>query len=372
MPSFLNTACALLTAGQLAAAAIYTLQDNYDKTNFFDEFEFFSEADPTNGFVQYQDATSASSLGLAGYNEDAIYLGADHTTKNPANGRASTRVYSKKTYTQMLLVADVVHMPVGCGTWPALWSYGSDWPTQGEIDIIEGVNSQPSNEITLHTDGVCTMTQGKSSASTKFAATADCSAGDGSTGCPQKTESKNNFGKGLNAGGGGIYAMLWDHEAISVYLFPRNSTMADTLSGGGNNTVLSSSSSVSAAEIDPSSFGTPLATFVGGGGCDIAERFQQHTVTINTDFCGSWAGSDEVWAADDECSAKADTCEDYVASNPDAFVDAYWLFNSIKVYTTSGSGATATATATGSAALAGETGVFGLDGKRRRGMPFIA
>lgn len=358
----------------MAAAAIYTLQDNYDKTNFFDEFEFFSDADPTDGFVQYQDAASASSSGLAGYNDDAIYLGADHTTKNPANGRASTRVYSKKTYTQMLLVADVVHMPVGCGTWPALWSYGGDWPTQGEIDIIEGVNSQASNEITLHTGGACTMAQGRSSASAKFAATADCSAGGGSTGCPQKTESGSNFGRGLNAAGGGVYAMLWDHEAISVYLFPRNSTIAGTLSGGNNNnkTVLSSSSTPAAAEVDPSGFGTPLATFVGGDGCDIAERFRQHAITINTDFCGSWAGSGAVWAADGECAAKAATCEEYVAGNPGAFVDAYWLLNSIRVYTTSGSGAAATATATGSAAAAGETGAYGVSGRRRRGMPFIA
>ncbi|KUI66282.1 hypothetical protein VM1G_01743 [Cytospora mali] len=357
MPSIFNTACALLSAVQLAAAVTYTLQDNYDKTNFFEEFEFFSDADPTNGFVQYQDAASASSQGLAGYDQGGIYLGSDYKTMNPANGRASTRVYSKKTYNQMLMVADVVHMPVGCGTWPALWSYGPEWPNMGEIDIIEGVNSQRSNTITLHTSATCDMAQGKSIGSTKFSDTTDCSAGNGGTGCPQTTTSPNNFGTGLNAGGGGIYAMLWDSDAISVYHFPRNSTMANTLSS-------------SSSTIDTSSFGTPLATFVGGSGCDISEKFSQHQITINTDFCGGWAGNSAVWDADSECAAKASTCEEYVANNPEAFVDAYWLFNSIKVYTASGS--STSATASGSAPLVSATASFDVYGKKRRGMPFMA
>ncbi|ROW11538.1 hypothetical protein VMCG_01105 [Cytospora schulzeri] len=364
MPSFFNTACALLSAGQLATAATYTLQDNYDKTNFFKGFEFFSGADPTTGFVQYQDAASASAQGLAGYHEGGIYLGSDHTTMNPANGRASTRVYSKKTYDQMFMVVDVVHMPVGCGTWPALWSYGKDWPGMGEIDVLEGVNSQSTNQITLHTNGSCTMAQGSAVGSTKFSATADCSAGDGSTGCPQTTTSTNNFGAGLNAGGGGIYAMLWDNEAISVYHFPRNSTTANSLTSNSST-------------VDTSILGMPLATFVGGDGCDITEKFFSHHITINTDFCGSWAGQDSVWSADAECSAKAPTCQEYVANNPEAFVDAYWLFNSIKVYTTSGS-ASPTATASGSAVSAtasgayGSFGVYGSYGKKKRGLPFRA
>lgn len=39
-------------------------------------------------------------------------------------------------------VIDLEHMPSGCGTWPAFWSVGPNWPSAGEIDIIEGVNRQ--------------------------------------------------------------------------------------------------------------------------------------------------------------------------------------------------------------------------------------
>ena len=31
-----------------------------------------------------------------------------------------------------------IKLPTGYGMWPAFWSYGDPWPTQGEIDILEG------------------------------------------------------------------------------------------------------------------------------------------------------------------------------------------------------------------------------------------
>lgn len=326
----------LLAAGRLAAASTYTLEDSYTTDNFFDSFDFYSGADPTNGFVEYQSDSAASSSGLAGYSNGAVYLGADHTTSNPANGRASTRVSSKKSYTHMLMVADVAHMPVGCGTWPALWSFGPNWPSSGEIDILEGVNSQSSNEITLHTAEGCTMTKGSSMAGTKMVDSTNCGAGNGNTGCPQSTVSTNNYGTGLNSAGGGVYAMEWTSSRIDIWWFPRNGTMSNKLSS-------------SQSSMDSSDFGAPTASFVGGSGCDIDSHFKNHNIIIDTTFCGDWAG--QVWDDDATCSALANTCQEYVANNPDAFVDAYWLFNYINVYTTSGS-----ATSTGSGASPSATG----------------
>lgn len=274
MPSTTSILLSLFAAGRLAAATSYTLEDSYTSANFFDEFTFYTGADPTNGFVDYQSASEASASGLAGYTQGGIYLGADYQTSNPTNGRASTRVSSNKAYTHMLLVADVAHMPVGCGTWPALWSFGPDWPGSGEIDIIEGVNSQSSNEITLHTEEGCTMTKGTQIASTKMVDTADCGAGDGGTGCPQKTVSTNNFGANLNAGGGGVYAMEWTSSAISVWYFPRNGTVANQLTA----------SSSSSSSVDTSSFGTPVAQFAGGSGCNIDSYFKNHNIVIVSFF----------------------------------------------------------------------------------------
>lgn len=272
----------LLAAGRLAAAATYTLEDSYTTSNFFDSFDFYTGADPTNGFVDYQSDSAASASGLAGYTNGAVYLGADHTTQNPSGGRASTRVSSKKSYTHMLLLADLSHMPAGCGTWPALWSFGPDWPSSGEIDLLEGVNSQASNEITLHTEEGCTMTKGNAIAGTKMASnsnSADCGAGNGNTGCPQTTEATNNYGEGLNAAGGGVYAMEWTSEKISVWWFPRNGTVANQLSGAAQ------------ASVDVDSFGEPTASFVGGSGCDVDSYFKNHNIIIDTTFCGDCKSS---------------------------------------------------------------------------------
>jgi beta-glucanase (GH16 family) len=49
-------------------------------------------------------------------------------------------------------------MPQGCATWPAAWEVDEgDWPNEGEVDIVEGVNDQTPNQSTLHTSPGCTM-----------------------------------------------------------------------------------------------------------------------------------------------------------------------------------------------------------------------
>lgn len=124
--------------------------------------------------------------------------------------------------------------------------------------------------MTLHTGPTCTMTQGETVDGTTLT-NENCNDGSGGLGCPQTTNSTNNFGKGLNANGGGVYAMEWNSDAISVWFFPRNSTIQNRISSSN-------------ATLDSSSFGTPLASFVGGSNCNIDNNFQEHWITINTDF----------------------------------------------------------------------------------------
>lgn len=48
---------------------------------------------------------------------------------------------SNKGYNKGLIIGDFAHMPGSdCGIWPAFWLVGPNWPSGGEIDIIEGVN----------------------------------------------------------------------------------------------------------------------------------------------------------------------------------------------------------------------------------------
>jgi len=63
-------------------------------------------------------------------------MSVDTTNKFPlgGSGRPAVRLISNNSYTHGMFVADVKHMPTGCGTWPAYWLLGPDpWPTFGEI-----------------------------------------------------------------------------------------------------------------------------------------------------------------------------------------------------------------------------------------------
>lgn len=107
----------------------YALEDDYNPSSFFSMFSFFTAGDPTNGFVQYVDEGTAQSSGLISTNGDNVYIGVD-TTNIATNGRPSVRVTSNKAYNHGLIILDLEHMPEGCGTWPAFWMFGPNWPNR--------------------------------------------------------------------------------------------------------------------------------------------------------------------------------------------------------------------------------------------------
>ncbi|KAL7819083.1 family 16 glycoside hydrolase [Trichoderma gracile] len=289
----------------------YTLNVVYDQSNFFSSFDFFSEADPTHGFVQYVDAQTASSMGLAGTSSGGIFMGTDSTTQNPPGGRKSVRVTSQQQFTHGLFIADIAHMPGSiCGVWPAFWMVGPDWPNSGEIDILEGCSTQTSNAITLHTAPGLNINNKGSNPSTSLLGS-NCGPNGSNTGCSQKTQDNQNYGDGFNAIGGGVYATEWTSDHIAVWFFPRTNIPGDISSRAPN----------------PSGWGTPLARFTGG---NIGGFFKNNQIVFNTALCGDLAGG--LWASDPECSALAPTCEEYVANNPSAFEEAFWLVNSVSVY----------------------------------------
>ncbi|KAH7329259.1 glycoside hydrolase family 16 protein [Stachybotrys elegans] len=301
-------------AGVAQAQTVYGLHRTYDAGNFWDEFDFFNEPDPTRGFVEYVDNATAMAEGLAASRDGQIFMGVDTVTEFPANGRKSVRVTSRESFTHGLFIADLAHVPSSaCGSWPALWSFGPNWPASGEIDILEGVNTQHTNSITLHTSPGCSISQIDTVSSTTLA-NADCNTGTAFTGCSQHTADNQNYGDGMNAIGGGVYAMEWLSEHIAVWYFPRYAIPQDILRG----------------DPVPSTWGLATAKFYGGSTCDLDAHFMNHNLVFDTTFCGDWAGA--VWADNPECSALAPTCNEYVAANPGAFVDSFWSVNSINVY----------------------------------------
>ena len=299
----------LLCAAGIANAN-YAITDTFDHSNFFDKFNFFNGADPTNGFVKFASNAVANTSGLAGYSGNQIYLGVDSTTVNPAGGRGSVRLSSQKSYTHGLFIADIAHMPGGiCGVWPAFWTFGPNWPASGEIDIIEGVNSNNFDSITLHTAAGCSMSSTGSLAGSTLLSP-NC---QGNNGCSITATNTQGYGAGFNAIGGGVYAMQWESSGIYVWFFPRNAIPSDVTSGSPN----------------PSGWGLPTAKFEG---CNVDQYFMNHNIVFDTTFCGDWAGATSVWGSSCQASTGASTCQAYVGANPTAFTNAYWLINSVKVY----------------------------------------
>lgn len=123
--------CLALTSATCYAQ--YTLQTDFFQGNFFDQFTFWDTADPTQGFVQYVDQATAQSAGLIKQNGNQVILAVD-STSTTSTGRQSVRLTSKQIYQSGLIIIDLAHMPGSiCGTWPAFWTVGPDWPNQGEI-----------------------------------------------------------------------------------------------------------------------------------------------------------------------------------------------------------------------------------------------
>ncbi|KAL2408930.1 putative endo-1,3(4)-beta-glucanase [Exophiala dermatitidis] len=317
---------------QEASTTSYQLVKKYTGQNFFDNFAFFSDRDPTNGFVKYVDLETANQTGLAGFAssdsfDNAIYLGVDWWSLNVTpDGRPSTRVESKDTFNHSLWIADIKHMPGGiCGSWPAYWllGEGARWPQAGEIDIMEGINKQTVNKMVLHADtgvSIFNVTGATSSNQTQMRGTLsslDCSLDTaGSTGCVAEG-SWNDFGTDYNAAGGSVLATEFTSDAIRIWNFQRGSVPSDIAAGSPD------------PEAAADSWGPPDAMFVSSGNGTFDEHFFNLKIIFNTALCGDWI--DKTWNTS-ECASVAPTCQDYVTNNPAVFKDAYWAIGGVQVY----------------------------------------
>lgn len=97
--------------------AAYTLVQDYSGDAFFENFNFFTNDDPTNGHVQYQSLGSANETGLAGFMtggglDKAVFMTVDSEKVAP-DGRGSVRVESQQFFNHGLFIIDIVHMPGG-------------------------------------------------------------------------------------------------------------------------------------------------------------------------------------------------------------------------------------------------------------------
>jgi len=312
--SFMTTISAL--AGRVSSAA-YTIDSNIVGADFYDFFSFQAIADPTNGRVDYVDEPTAVMNNLTFASPNTFIMRADSTSVlSPSGpGRQSVRLMSNKAFNTSLLVLDISHMPEGCGTWPAFWEVGPNWPNNGEVDLIEGVNNQGPNQSTLHTAAGCTMPS-SGAEQTGTTVSTDCDAFDNfNAGCGVQEPSSNSFGPNFNANGGGWYVMERTSQFIKMWFWERSDPTVPEFIVSGSPVIHSSR------------LGTPYANFENTQ-CDMSQSFGELNIIINLTFCGDLAGNAAVYGA----SGCPSTCNDFVNNNPSAFANAYFQIESLRIY----------------------------------------
>ncbi|QGI80331.1 unnamed protein product [Fusarium fujikuroi] len=282
----------------------YTLKDTYGGESFFDQFNYFTGYDPTEGFVHYVPEAQAKDLNLTYVSPSTAVLKVDtsvgpNSKPNASTGRFSVRIESKKTYENGLFIFDVKHTPYGCGTWPALWLTDR---------YMESTNkAEDGNQMTLHTTGDCSMDVRREETGKTLQKNCNHEKDD-NAGCGVLSKPAG-YGSVFNKNGGGVMAVEWRHEGIRMWQFGRDSIPSDIK---GNNP-------------KPDTWGTAVADFPNTH-CDIGTHFKNQSIIANIDLCGSLVY--HVWD-DSGCSGK---CTDLVANNPEAFENAYWEFGTFQVY----------------------------------------
>ena len=148
---------------------------------------------------------------------------------------------------------------------------GADWPNNGEIDIVEGVNDQATNSMTLHTGQGAIVSNGTDFSGDLVTSDCDVNAANQSTnaGCSIGDISNLTFGSEFNNAGGGVFATEWTSDFIKIWFFPRGSFPDDI---------------ASSAPAPSENWGTPNSLFQGPFNID--DHFKDLQIVFDTTFCG--------------------------------------------------------------------------------------
>mmetsp|Transcript_19547 Transcript_19547/g.29286 ORF Transcript_19547/g.29286 Transcript_19547/m.29286 type:complete len:452 (-) Transcript_19547:86-1441(-) len=348
----------------------YKLVEKQEDMDFFDYYTFYDGPDSLGsaGYNTYVSKEEAERLDIVGVDKDPttkeefVFMKSSPTTEGP---RSSIRLEGKTRFDRGLFILDLRHMPSGAGVWPAFWlTDEQNWPNNGEIDIVEGINNQSVAKTALHTSEDCDMfahvpdyaktgtwewNTGLPDTFTGIPDFKTVKEADNcwewaphqwfNSGCVQVSSEKGSLGQPLNAKGGGIFALEWDpaNFYIRSWVFsPHTDAPQNVLD------VISTSNSTDEADKvlpDTQLWGLPYAYFaIGDGtGCS-ADHFKNIRLVFNIAFCGTVAGNR--FFGDQPTEAKMfnvnndpiATCDAYIKSDPDALNEAYWKIKGLYVY----------------------------------------
>eukprot|EP00977_Amphora_coffeiformis_P002960 scaffold568_cov160-Amphora_coffeaeformis.AAC.17 len=354
----------------------YVLLERQEGTDFFKYYNFYEGPDSvgSNGYNNYVSQATARTLGIVNvtYEDDEldvigrrhlketdlpaevagrtspisepfVYMGSAATPDGP---RESIRLEGIRRFDRGLFIIDIRHMPAGCGVWPAFWlTDEANWPVNGEIDIVEGVNYQTHAKTALHSTQGCdmfdiplgTMTggwdtaQGIPNADTgipdmtmRYAR--NCFVYDQhqwlNQGCVAVDLDGGTIGQPLNDKGGGVYALEWDpiNRHIRSWVFTPHESMPQNLV-----------EAIRTAHLPPNERTAPNPQEWRVGTNCPDNHFQRMRLVFNTAFCGSVAGNR--FQLDCPKQAKQfSTCNEWVKSNPAEMDEAFWKIRGVYVY----------------------------------------
>ncbi|TFL00746.1 glycoside hydrolase family 16 protein [Pterulicium gracile] len=310
----------------------YDLVREYSGIPFFDRWDFYGSWDNlTSGDVWWLNRDDAYSQRLAYINDAGnAVLKVDNTGNVPFNEkRNSIRITSMDSYAVgSLWVIDLMHLPYGCSVWPAFWTKGPNWPDDGEIDIIEGINLQANNQMALHTTPGCMHTTPPNQMG--VSGELDCST---PAGCVVGERFPNSYGPGFGENGGGVWATQFDVSGIFIWYWSRKDVPK------------SIQQATSKSSLDVSDFGPPSASYIADA-CNITEFFSPQNIVIDITLCGIWASLQNFYAP--QCASAGETglCyNDNVVGDGSNYDNAYFEISYLRAYTTGGVAPTPTAAA---------------------------
>eukprot|EP00586_Coscinodiscus_wailesii_P010278 CAMPEP_0172498058 /NCGR_PEP_ID=MMETSP1066-20121228/108848_1 /TAXON_ID=671091 /ORGANISM="Coscinodiscus wailesii, Strain CCMP2513" /LENGTH=578 /DNA_ID=CAMNT_0013271175 /DNA_START=37 /DNA_END=1770 /DNA_ORIENTATION=+ len=284
--------------------------------------------------------------------EKFIYMASSPTPEGPRN---SVRLEGKRRFNRGLFIMDLTHMPSGCGTWPAFWlTDEQNWPVNGEIDILEGVNFQTRAKTALHSTRTCEMDDVPQGVRT---GTWDTAVGipDRKTGVPDMTmryatdcfvynphqwlnqgcvavdDVDGQIGEPFNANGGGVYALEWDpiNRHIRSWVFTPHAAVPDNLKEAIRTNGMPVEDRV---DPKPNEWGLPYGYFAVGDDTSCpSSHFKNMRLVINLALCGSVSGNRYFMDCPKQFK-QFPTCNQYIKSNPKELEEAYWKIRGVYVY----------------------------------------
>jgi hypothetical protein len=356
------------------ATGPYRLLQRQVGESFFEHYEFFDGDDSLGsaGYQTYVGEARAKKLNLANVTREKTKKGEEEkefvymqsVAGKDGGFRESVRLEGKQRFNRGLFVLDVAHMPSGCGVWPAFWMTDEDnWPNNGEVDIVEGINTQSVVKTALHTSESCSMyahvpDYAKTGVWDTSTGLPDTFTGQpnyinrvqadncwaqaphqwGNQGCVLASTDNGTIGEAMNEIGGGVYVLEWDpvNGYFKSWVF-KNGEIPKNL----QESMASSNEDPKVDQVvpEPEDWPTPYAYFAIGDGSGCSnDHFKNMRLVFNLAFCGAVAGNrffKDCPALSQKFNVSSDsvlTCNAYMESEPDALSEAYWKIRGVYVY----------------------------------------